>query len=456
MPRIRVMLALLLVAGAAASAASGAPVVNSVTGVVQHKGVVTISGSAFGGKAVAAPYRWDDFDYGTVGSTLRSESNGGWTLDASMVGDEPRYSTAQVRWPGAKSAYQNFTGGNYNSTISLTHYPPGPLYFSGWFYMTVSGAASRNSKLLQLRAGDLDAITWECRVDQYPINPSGQQYVADCNGQETKASWVIGGNLHADGQWHRLEFYLSQGTVGVSDGVWSVWLDGRLVTELTGTFMTSNCPFDHFYLSHYYASDQGTPQPQAQRWWDELYVDNTRARVEIGDASTWAACTHREIQVPSAWTASAITCTVNEGTFTAGQQAWLYVVDSSGTANAQGYPITFTGGGGGDNPPTVSIVSPVPSGVYTTTTGQVTVSGTAADDHGLTLISWSNSLGGGGQATNSSGNWTAWTFNAGPLTLGDNVITVLGTDTAGQSGAATITLRYDLGPPGQPGKPVAQ
>jgi hypothetical protein len=58
--------------------------------------------------------------------------------------------------------------------------------------------------------------------------------------------------------------------------------------------------------------------------------------------------------LPSAWSSSSITATVNQGTFSNGQAAYLYVIDANGTVNASGYPLTFgqgQGGGSDTTPP---------------------------------------------------------------------------------------------------------
>jgi len=47
--------------------------------------------------------------------------------------------------------------------------------------------------------------------------------------------------------------------------------------------------------------------------YDDLFADNTRARVEVGDASTWSGCSQREVQIPTAWSGSSITIDVNKG-----------------------------------------------------------------------------------------------------------------------------------------------
>jgi hypothetical protein len=445
-----VYLALLLLVGA--SAAWAAPGIQSVSGTVQQEGTLAILGSGFGTKTTAAPYRWDDFDHGVLGTRLADEASGGWTTVTIKPGSWPTYSIARIRSPGSQSAYQNFTNGNYNSSISLLTLPADkPLYVSGWFYMETTGAPSRNAKLLQMRVVD-DGVTpgWECRIDQYPAINSGHQYVADCGGQQLVPAindWSINGDLHT-GAWHRLESWLDQGTVNGSDGIWRVLLDGQPYTQVTGSFMQeADCPFKLLKIGHYFDTDTYLPMPSAQRYWDELYVDETQSRVEIGNAATWSACTHREIQVPSAWSASSINCTVNQGSFTAGQQAWIYVVDSVGVANTTGYPITF-GGTSTDSPPTIAIMVPSATGSFTSASAYVTLAGIAADEFGIVQVTWTSSAGGSGTATSVSGDSTAWSIPELPMAAGANVITVVSLDTAGQSSAAVITVIFEG--PGQP------
>jgi hypothetical protein len=341
------ILVLALATGCSGGEALTAPRIESVSGAVLNREILTLHGRGFGVKPVAPPYRWDDFDGGRPGKRLADEAHGGWYTYSFEPGKWPVYSTARVRSAGSQSACQDFTGGNYNSTIALTDLPDSPLYFSGWFYITTSGAPSRNVKLIQMRPGELLDPSWECRLDQYPSTNSGHQYVSDCDNQPLAVpvnDYRVGGDLLTDG-WHRLESWIDQGTPNGKDGIWTLWLDGRVWTEVSGTFMTQgDCPFHRLWLGFYYATDVGTPQPQALRYWDELYVDFSRMRVEIGNAPTWAACTHREIQVPQTWADGAITIRVNQGSFPAGATAYIYTVNEKGEPDAQGIPVVFAGG----------------------------------------------------------------------------------------------------------------
>jgi hypothetical protein len=88
------------------------------------------------------------------------------------------------------------------------------------------------------------------------------------------------------------------------------------------------------------ARDPSCP-PVGSYNYDDIYVDFTQARVEIGDASTWAAVQHKEIQIPVSWSTSSVQIKVNKGEFATGTQAWLYVIDANGAVNQNGTPLTI-------------------------------------------------------------------------------------------------------------------
>ena len=74
-------------------------------------------------------------------------------------------------------------------------------------------------------------------------------------------------------------------------------------------------------------------------YWDNVYIQQgTYARVEVGDNSSWANCSKREIQKPNTWTNNQITIQVNTGNFTQGQKLYLFVIDDAGNAST-GWPL---------------------------------------------------------------------------------------------------------------------
>jgi len=172
---------------------------------------------------------------------------------------------------------------------------------------------------------------------QLPVSPSS----AGPNYYMTSAENLVNQMRH----W---QFWLKPDVDGGTNGYMKVMLDGQVIEEHTGWGTNGPGLIGEYWaqlsISGYYSrSVEGGCPPayitgNAYEYWDNLYIDNTQARVEIGNASTYATCTHREIQIPSAWAAGSITVTANTGSFADGA-AYLFVIDGDGTASA-GYPIT--------------------------------------------------------------------------------------------------------------------
>ncbi|HRV99110.1 MAG TPA: hypothetical protein P5201_10985, partial [Aminobacteriaceae bacterium] len=175
----------------------------------------------------------------------------------------------------------------------------------------------------------------------------------------------------------------------------------------------------------------------------------------LGNASTWDACTHREIQIPSAWSQDTVTVTVNQGTFQPGETAWLYVTDADGNVNATGLEVQIGESGADDLPPNVAITFPTDTGSYGTLNPFVSLEGTADDDIGLSELQWSNAAtGDSGAVDKVSGDWSIWSVGDIPLALGQNSITVRARDTGGLVAVDIIVVTYDPGPPDSPGQPM--
>jgi hypothetical protein len=88
--------------------------------------------------------------------------------------------------------------------------------------------------------------------------------------------------------------------------------------------------------------------------------------------------------------------------------------------------------------PTIQIASPTSNSQWQTTQGTLDVGGTTSDDQGVTRVSWTNSRGGGGEATGT----TAWSITGLTLAAGANVITVTASDAQGRSASDTLTVNY--------------
>jgi len=317
---------------------SSGPTINAVSGTISHGNSMTISGNGFGNKSTAAPFKYDDFEDGTVGERIYN----GWYTWSNEAGSEPEYDDTYKRDSAyaRQSAYiQHDTA--YNSTLGLVNLGwnhDDKVYISAWWYYTTAGAESRNYKHMAFRGGN--AGQWEnprIRADQWPSLDGGRISAWSCSGEEIGSDYALGGTLYLDA-WHRMEWWMDL-KYGGEVRVWRDLNHWCKMLDIPFDFSTEN--INNCYFGAYFARDWYTPLPQMWLYWDEIYVDKTKARVEIGNSSTWSGCSHREIQIPSAWSSGSITVTVNQGTFADSSGAYLYVVDSDGNVNSSGYSITF-------------------------------------------------------------------------------------------------------------------
>ena len=94
-------------------------------------------------------------------------------------------------------------------------------------------------------------------------------------------------------------------------------------------------------------------------------------------------------------------------------------------------------------PPSVTISTPTSAANYSTSSTPLSIGGSAADNVGVTQVSWSNDRGGSGTATGTTG----WSVSGIALQSGDNILTLTAQDAAGNTGTDTLTVTYTPPPP---------
>ena len=94
-------------------------------------------------------------------------------------------------------------------------------------------------------------------------------------------------------------------------------------------------------------------------------------------------------------------------------------------------------------PPSVTISTPTSAANYSTSSTPLSIGGSAADNVGVTQVSWSNDRGGSGTATGTTG----WSVSGIVLQSGDNILTLTAQDAAGNTGTDTLTVTYTPPPP---------
>ena len=335
--------------------AIGQPEIQNLGGDFSHGGSVTILGYGFGEKVPAAPLRYENFEDGTLGERLKTQENGGYfTFDSAL---SPSYSEEIQRIPGEICAFQDFSETG-NQTIGLKNtldftVDVDTIYVSGWTYRhdyENTAQYCENAKIWinvygHREYGDYPYTSEypQARLDSYYATTHANFYSLNEDGMSVDSDSEFGEAKHFN-EWFRMERYLEVGDPGVANG--STWMayNGEIFAENSGMYHTTSKTFKEVFVSHYWRinpyDNPELPQAHIKIYWGELYMDNTQARVEIGDDVVFANCTHREIQIPHTWDSNQVGFTVNQGTFAGGENLFLFVIDENGNPSL-GVPIVL-------------------------------------------------------------------------------------------------------------------
>ncbi|OGI43763.1 MAG: hypothetical protein A2150_07760 [Candidatus Muproteobacteria bacterium RBG_16_64_11] len=321
------------------------PQVTGISGSLTQQGMVTVIGSGFGTKANASPFSWDDFEGGIVGADLGSPVIGpAWTF----LSQSPNPSYTDIRaHSGSKGALIQWKNYSISAFGWTGQGPYNQMYISFWRYMDPQdpSAVPVNHKILYLyppsgtTGQDFMVGAVMASWDQWRYAVQSQPSSGWVLPNGTPNNWA-----QTIQKWQRWEVFVKMDNpYTASNGEIRGWINGQPTVDVTGINL-SDIPTEwmDFRIGHLFQGYH--PGGSDRSFFDDVYVDTTPARVEIGNAPTWSACTHREIQIPAAWSDSSINAAVNAGSFACGQQVYLYVVDADGNVNANGFPVTLCAG----------------------------------------------------------------------------------------------------------------
>jgi hypothetical protein len=367
---LRTMAACLFIA--VASGAGAAPIISQLSGTFNHKSTITINGNGFGTKAVAAPVIWDD----ASGTNILSKWSGVWPNRAANSFENLNYS-APIR--GVALPHNNISkyiagagrGGGFDSGNNVLMYKTRSVA-TGFPTYTYASFYSRMDPAWNFGDGsppddNFKWYDWSSNVDPYspdnwyleyaPTIPnktslatihmnddgtnfdlsSGNWYGPDFNSPNPWANWVK----------FEIEIKHSQSASG---GYVKVWNNGALVFNKTSRTDAMSGTTRSDAIGGY----QRALTANSWRYFADVYLDYTPARVVLANNPVLSAATITETQIPIAWSASSISVSVNLGKFTAGQTAYVFVVDPTGTPSTTGAPVVVTGG----TVPTTSLAAP--------------------------------------------------------------------------------------------------
>lgn len=320
--RIVVALAALL----ASVATIAAPSIGGVSGTVSHGSSITISGSSFGTKATAAPVAWKTFEDNSI-------TSGGWS-----IGFPANFSISASNNRSNSSYYgKAYYGGSEERVWFSRNLPSATLFFTSFWLRLSSNANQQSGKFYRVyfSGANSDNIYLSTGDGNFQIRG-----YSECNGS---TEWGAGPSMAQDG-WSKVDILLSQsgGMTAWVNGVQSwthpEWTGGSCGWAPSGHSIDLPNMLDGPERGHVALGEYG---------YDDILFDTTQARVELCPGATWSARGGCESQPATSWGASSIAVTVNRGGFATGNTAYLYVVDSTGSANASGYSVTLGGGGGG-------------------------------------------------------------------------------------------------------------
>ncbi|MEF3691440.1 MAG: hypothetical protein V3574_00090 [Candidatus Moraniibacteriota bacterium] len=311
-----------------------APSISGVSGTVSDGESVTISGSSFGTKFPASPQLWVPFDsnknsslLGVVTSWRVSDAGiiysagSGWSGGSAQIISDPHLSSLLAA---------TFSDFNFNDSGQkfYIHRRAKRLFDT----TAMGGNGGLKSMKFDYNESYQDNVVLNLSTCQYNSqNYSGDSYYYLNSFNTNNPNWVteetFGQSNIISNEGAKLDFYENYNLRGSSPN--PNWIT---------LWVTGTQPFNTISFWRY-ASSSPMTAGEAPEFWDDLYVDNTWARIIVSNASTLSASTHREIQIPSAWSANSITATINQGSFSNGAIAYLYVVDANGEVNVDGFPI---------------------------------------------------------------------------------------------------------------------
>lgn len=334
---------------------TAAPSVNSITGSIGDDQTIVIDGTSFGTNPMKVEWLGGStgvIEARTASLGFLSVLSAGWSEDSSLnesrIDSRRAYSGKQslvfdpaiARHGDGRFGLIYDTGSNFSE-----------IYSSYMAYFDHGSATNGQWKMV--RYCYRNSVTDDAVPNAYFANWEGSPgdfLQIHAGGSATNVNWFSNQVLPLSGAWYRVEAYFrpsSQTTT--SDG--EFWVrttrasDGQTQTERKTNLKTyqdgETNRYRYIVFQNYMGN--GDYDGLTKLWVDDIYVSQTQARVELCTASTWAACTKREIQPPVGWTGNRISVKLNKGGLSSLAGTYLYVVDSSGAANANGFPLASGG-----------------------------------------------------------------------------------------------------------------
>ena len=342
-----------------------APVISSSVGTISDKQQITINGSGFGadGPNIAV---FDNFNVGVAGNNVSSNATiGTWSSTTSS----PKYIA-----DGSNTAVLSIDQ-SIDSQLIETFAPSTEVFISyavkipqGYFFPNTNAidtyATNSSWKLAWIMDGSLGFHGNDDLV--IPTWGNGVWWMIAGNDGQLPVDHMRTGNNSTDvwfdfNGWNRISAYLKGGNNPIVDNgkIYFQALTQNGMKQYTENSYPIFDGKDNAYDDYNYqwtqinfpgwhrGTSEGGLSSNVRVLYDDIYVATgigAQARVEIGNASTYASSTNLVIATADNWSDSSVSATVRQGSFTNGQQAYLYIIDKDGNVNANGFLATIGSG----------------------------------------------------------------------------------------------------------------
>jgi hypothetical protein len=356
-------------AGTSASA-SIESVITRVKGVAATGQTLDIYGTGFGTKTQPTPIRYDDFESGTTVGHLITDDLPWWSRQtspgqvASIADDSCRPNKTKCgKFVESVDSSDTAVRSDAIYRRNVGFASTGKMYLNFWSYVDVLGNADGTSSSYQIKfiqtakdwspGNPITLPTYEFSHWQFASPPNSGWYNKtyqanywDGGGSSTSVSFPQ--DAFKTPGWYHISVQTDFGTIGSANGSTKMWVSKPGLSGAYSLVSTSGVKYvvdsgypDYikfgWYAGSYYPTTTNTFTTTL--YYDNIYIDNSFARVEIGDSNSYDSCTHREIQIPITWSSDHIQVKFNKGSFPDNQTVYLFVIDENGNPVGNGFPV---------------------------------------------------------------------------------------------------------------------
>lgn len=323
-----------------------APTVVSISGTVAEGSTITIAGAGFGSGPTLAVY--DSFDGGAVGAEipLNRASVGAWT---ETVSNDPIYSATARSGTSSMRTYYSGKTAQFSKVFAA---PVSEAFVSFWVKIPDGTPfPGDNGGVKKFSSDSSWKLAW--LIDTSYDGSSSDICIPTHIGS---GSFSLAGN----------DMSLGQVPKGSTWWDWDHWM--RITVWLRADPAAPTTSGQYFFQSvspQYKVTTQAESKPvfdadgdgceKAWRYvnvpgwirsdgnsepaYDDVYIAtgaNAQARVEIGDAATYAESGHLALLIPQTWADGSITAQLPPASLPKSGPAYLYITDAQGRVNATG------------------------------------------------------------------------------------------------------------------------